>query len=614
MYAVAGKLLSVELKSQSCKVEAVPKKLYRQYLGGYGLGAALLLERMDPTCDPLGPENILGFAAGYLTGTGAYIASRFMAFGKSPSTGGWGDANCGGHFGPKLKKAGLDVLLFHGQARSPLYLVVQPELDGTAAGQILNAEELWGKDCYETEDFLKERHGKDCEIVCIGPAGENLAAVAGICTDKGRFAARSALGAVMGSKKLKAVVVKGNTPIQIADPEGMKALRKKHLPTFREEFGSDLSEFGTPMFYEEALSSGDAPWKNWSSSVEEMKDFSVSAEKVKQYQLKRYACSGCPVGCGGHVEVKQGPFKTDGPVHKAEYETMGMFGSNLLNDNLEAMIRINDLCNRYGMDTIGTGGLVAYAVECYECGLIGKDQTDGLELGWGAAQPIVALVEKIGKAEGIGAVLAKGFDEAVRVLGEATLPYVMAVRGEALPAHDPRWNAGLALTYYMDPSPARHTQGSTTFPIAGYDMPEIDAAQASGRAEHHSANVNWTHVLNSAGLCLFGYAILSYKTLPDFLKAADGTEWTLQELAEVGRRLTLARQIFNVKAGWTLSRYSFPDRVLGTPPLDSGETKGVKVDLKTMVKEYLEQENLDPTTGLPSREVLETLDLAYYLS
>jgi aldehyde:ferredoxin oxidoreductase len=617
MYAATGKLLSADLNTRNCTVEAVAEQLYRRYLGGYGLGVALLLERMDPACDPLGPENILGFAAGYLTGTGAYIASRFMAFGKSPSTGGWGDANCGGHFGPRMKKAGLDAILFTGQASSPVYLLVQGGGDTVVAdglkAEILDAGDLWGKDCYQTEDLLKERHGKDCEVACIGPAGENLAAVAGISTDKGRFAARSALGAVMGSKRLKAVVVKGNLPIRIADPEAMKALRRQHLPVFREEFGSTLTEFGTPMFYEEALNSGDAPWKNWSSSVEEMKGFSVTAEKVKEYQLKRYACSGCPVGCGGHVEVKQGPFKTEGPVHKVEYETMGMFGSNLLSDNLEAMIRINDLCNRYGLDTIGTGALVAYATECYERGLIGREQTGGLELGWGRAEAAVALVEKIGRAEGIGAVLAKGFEEAVRVFGKDTAPCAVAFRGEALPAHDPRWNAGLALTYFMDATPARHTQGSTAFPIAGYEMSEIDAAEASGRAEHHRANANWAHVLNSAGLCLFGYAILSYKTLPDFLKAADGRDWTLEELEEVGRRLTLARQIFNVKAGWSIDRYDFPERVLGSPPLKSGQTKGVTVDLQTMIKEYTELEGLDPSTGLPSREVLETLDLARFL-
>lgn len=619
MYAVTGKLLSVGLQSKDCTIQAIPHKLYRKYLGGYGLGVALLLERMDPSCDPLGAENVLGFAAGYLTGTGAYIASRFMAFAKSPSTGGWGDANCGGHFGPKLKKAGLDGILVSGQAASPVYLLVRggeregPEAGATPVAEILDAGDLWGQDCYRTEELLKERHGRDCEVACIGPAGENLALVAGISTDKGRFAARSALGAVMGSKKLKAVVVKGEAPLRIADPAGMKALRKKHLPAFKGEFGRVLGELGTPMFYEAALNSGDAPWKNWSSSVEEMKDFTVTADRVKGYQVKRYACSGCPVGCGGHVEVTDGPYRTEGAVHKAEYETMGMFGSNLLNDNLEAILRINDLCNRYGLDTIGTGALVAYAVECYQWGLIGPDQTDGLRLGWGESQAIVALVEKIGRAEGVGAVLARGFEEAVRVFGEQTAACVMAVRGEALPAHDPRWNVGLALTYFLDPTPARHTQGSTAFPIAGYDMPEIGAAQASGRAEHHRANANWAHVLNSAGLCLFGYAMLSYRTLPDVLQAADGTEWSLEELEEVGRRVTLARQIFNVKAGWTLQRYDFPQRALGDPPLAGGQTRGVRVDLRTMVEEYLEAEGLDPATGLPSEDVLEELDLARYL-
>jgi aldehyde:ferredoxin oxidoreductase len=614
MYAVTGKLLAVELSSGTCREQAVEQALYRRFLGGYGLGAALLLERMDPSCDPLGEENILGFAAGYLTGTGAYIASRFMVFGKSPSTGGWGDANCGGHFGPKLKKAGLDAVLFSGRAGSPVYLLVEPGAGGKAQGRVLDAADLWGGDCYRTEDVLKARHGRDCQVACIGPAGENLAKVAGISTDKGRFAARSALGAVMGSKRLKAVVLKGDAAVQIADPQGMRSLRRRDLPAFKGEFGSALSEFGTPMFYEAALTSGDAPWKNWSSSVEEMGEFTVTAQKVKEYQLKRYACSGCPVGCGGHVEVKQGPFRTEGPVHKAEYETMGMFGSNLLNDDLEAMIRINDLCNRYGLDTIGTGALAAYAIECYERGLIDGRQTDGLELGWGRAEAVVALVEKIGRAEGIGAVLAGGFEEAARVFGEETRPYMMAVRGEALPAHDPRWNAGLALTYYVDPTPARHTQGSTTFPIAGYDMPQLDPAAARGRAEHHSANANWAHVLNSAGLCLFGYAMLSYRTLPEYLKAADGTEWSLQELAEVGRRLTAVRQIFNVRAGWTLDRYSFPERVLGNPALEHGETRGVRVDLPSMVKEYLEWEGMDPVTGLPPREELEALHLARYLS
>jgi len=190
----------------------------------------------------------------------------------------------------------------------------------------------------------------------------------------------------------------------------------------------------------------------------------------------------------------------------------------------------------------------------------------------------------------------------------------MLIRGEGLPAHDPRWNAGLALTYFLDATPARHTQGSTAFPVAGYEMPDIDAHEAEGRAEHHRANADWTHVLNSAGLCLFGYAILSYRTLPDFLTAADGSEWTLEELEQIGRRLTLARQIFNVKAGWTVDRYDFPGRALGHPPLDGGESRGVSVDLQTMVKQYCEAEGLDPSTALPSQNVLEALEVDHFLS
>ena len=608
MFAVTGKLCKIDCNTKTAAVEEIPEQLYKQYLGGYGLGTALLLERMDPGCDPLGPENIIGLATGYLTGTGAFIASRFMAFGKSPSTKGWGDANCGGYFGSALKKAGVDVVLLTGSSEEPIYVVIE---DGVPS--VDKADWLWGKDCYETEDLLKEKHGKECEVACIGPAGEHLSLIAGISTDKGRFAARSALGAVMGSKKVKAVVCKGKQPIELAHPEEMKSLRKKYITAFKNPFGDGLSTYGTPMFYETALKSGDAPWKNWSSSVEEKKDFQTTAEKVVEYQVKKYACSGCPVACGGHVEVKEGEFKTDGPVHKVEYETMGLFGSNLLNDDVESLIKINDLCNRYGMDTISCGGLVAYAIECYERGYITPEQTDGLELGWGNVSAIIALVEKIGKAEGIGAVLAEGFDNAVAEFGEETAEYAMAVRGEGLPSHDPRWHKGLALTYFLDPTPARHTQGSTTFPVAGYEMPEIPPDEEKGRAVHHSENVHWAHVLNSAGLCLFGYAMLDFHSLPEFLHAADGREWTLEELRRMGKRLTVSRQLFNERAGWTIDQYDFPERVLGNPPLEDGPLEGVQIDLETVLHEYLDENGFDRKTGLPSLEVLEELGLDRFM-
>lgn len=604
MYAITGKLLAVDLGKGSCAAEELPPALYREYLGGYGLGVKLLLERMDPACDPLGPANILGFAAGYLTGTGAYIASRFMVFGKSPSTRGWGDANCGGHFGRRLKESGFDTILFLGQAKAPVYLLVE---DGKASLQ--KAEALWGRDTYQTEDELKKRHGADCQVACIGPAGEKLSAIAGICTDKGRFAARSALGAVMGSKKLKAVVVKGRQPIALADKAKMSELRRQHLAAFQGDFGSTLTKYGTSMFYEGCLKVGDAPIKNWAESSEALPNLKATGDKVLEYQLKRYACSGCPIGCGGQVQVREGPFRTETAVHKVQYETMGLMGSNLLLDDAEALIRINDLCNRYGLDTIGCGGLCAFAIECFERGLITERETGGLKLVWGDAGSIIALVERIGRAEGIGAVLAKGFDEAVRAFGPASAPYAMAVRGEGLPAHDPRWHASLALTYFYDPTPARHTQGSLAFPLAGYTVEGVTPHQCTGLARQHHENANLSHALNALGLCLFGYGMLDYKTVPDFLAAADGTSWSLEELSRAGLRIALARFLFNARAGIVAGEGAFPERALGKPPLEAGETKGVQVDLATMVREYQELLGVDPRTGLPPEKVFQEFGL-----
>lgn len=613
MYSVTGRLLNIDLSTHETTPEEVDPSLYRNYLGGYGIGAALLLDRMDPGADPLGPDNILGFAAGYLTGTGAYIASRYMVFGKSPSTLGWGDANTGAFFGKALKRAGYDTLLFSGISPDPVYLVIN---EGTA--ELYKAADLWGLDTYRTEDILKERHGTDCQVACIGPSGERMSKIAGISTDKGRFAARSGLGAVMGSKKLKAVVLQGKLPIELADRELMKKVRREHMKDFQEEFPSLLRKYGTPMFYPGSLQGGDTPVKNWSSSVDEMiergKDPEQNeAEEVVSYQTKRYACDGCPIACGGHVVVKDGPFATGGPVHKAEYETMGIFGANLMITSMEPVLRLSDLCNRYGLDTIGTGGLCAFAVECFEKGILTTEQTGGLELRWGDAEAVVKLVHLIGKNEGIGAVLAGGFDHAVEVFGPESAQYAMAIRNEGFPAHDPRWSDDLALTYYSDATPSRHTQGCTTFAAAGYEMPEPksddSADKAAAQARGHRDNVALYHAMNALGLCIFGYSSMDYHALPDFLRAADGTEWTVEELYDAGMRIHLARHLFNLKAGIKFHEAEFPARVLGRPPLTSGATEGVEVDLETLLEGYFREFELDPNTERPSEKILDTYGL-----
>ncbi|MBN2050905.1 MAG: aldehyde ferredoxin oxidoreductase family protein, partial [Spirochaetales bacterium] len=570
MRGVNNTLLNLDLSTGTSRIEGIPEELHRRYLGGYGLGAALLLDRMDGAADPLGPENILGFAAGILTGTGAYIASRFMVFGKSPSTGGWGDANCGAYFGKALKSSGFDAVLLSGAAENPVYILLS---GGTC--RVLPAADLWGLDTCETEEILLKRH-PGTRVACIGPAGERLSMIAGISTDQGRYAARSALGAVMGSKNVKALVAAGGDFPALADPEAMKELRKKHRAVFHDTFPDLLRKYGTPMFYNEANKSGDTPFRNWAASVDDMEPLGRDeAEEMLKYQTKRYGCSGCPVACGGHVEVKEGPFRTDGPVHKAEYETLGIFGANLFNTDIESIIRINDLCNRYGMDTIGCGGLCAFATECYEKGIITPEHTGGLKLTWGDPEALVRLVEMIGKAEGLGAILSRGFEYAVSVFGEESRKYVMAVRNEGLPAHDPRWGADLALTYYSDATPARHTQGCTVFPAAGYTMPEGADTDPAVQARAHRDNVGWYHALSSLGLCLFGFSILDYHTVPDFLSAATGAQWTPDELLEAGLRIHLARHLFNLRAGIKFTDYPFPERVLGKPPLKTGETKGV---------------------------------------
>ena len=419
----------------------------------------------------------------------------------------------------------------------------------------------------------------------------------------------------MGSKKLKAVVVKGNKDIKLQNPDKMKELRKKHVSVFREGLGELLSTYGTCSLYKGAVHSGDAPVKNWSSSVEEMKNpDGIDENSVLKYQVKRYACSGCPIGCGGHLEIKNGPFKTESLVHKVEYETMGMFGSNLLNENIESLIKITDLCNRYGLDAISCGSLCGFAIECFENGLINKEQTDGVELKWGDPLSIVYLVEKIGKGEGIGKILSQGFKASIEVFGKDSEKYAMAVRNEAFPAHDPRWSASLALTYFSEPTPSRHTQGSITFPVGGYEMPQFPSNEPSGWSNHFIDNTILTQALNAAGLCLFGFIISDYKTLPDFLEAADGEKWTIDEIKKIGLRIYLLRHIFNLRAGIIFKEFNFPARVLGNPPLKSGETKDVRIDLDTMTNEFIDEINFDKETLLPSKEILEELKIYKYVS
>lgn len=599
-----GKLLFVDLSDGTITEEALDETLSRNFLGGYGIGAKVLYDRMKPGVDPLGPENILGFMTGPLTGTPALIGSRYVVVAKSPLTGGWGDANSGGYFGPALKAAGYDGVFFFGQSEQPVYLVI---VEGKA--ELRDASGLWGKDTTETDDLLTAELGKKANFAYIGPAGERLSLISGIINDKGRAAARSGLGAVMGSKKLKAIAVKGKMPIPVADAEKTKALRRQYTNALKENaFAQLLSKYGTAGITEGSAMSGDSPVKNWAGAG--VTDFptasKISDDAVIAYEEKKFGCWHCPIACGGHVTIKEGPFAvTDG--HKPEYETLSMFGSLMLNDNVESITKINDVCNRAGLDTISAGSAISFAIECYENGVLTKEDTEGLELTWGNAEAIVALTEKIARREGLGDLLADGIQQAARKIGKGAEQYAIHVGGQEVPAHDPKFNPGLGMAYVLDATPARHTQACA--PAGGLDIKERDHLDYTGRGEDQSNAVNITHVVNAAGLCLFGHMCLNAQSIPDFLTAITGRTYTMADCLELGERIGTLRHLFNLREGLNPLDRPMHARLIGDPPLTEGPLKDATLDMDQMVGDYLKMMDWDPKTTVPSPEKLAALGL-----
>jgi len=611
-----GKLLNVDLTSGRMREEAPDGSLCRDYIGGYGLGARLLYDRIPKGADPLGPQNVLGLLTGPLTGTPAVIGSRFAAVAKSPKTGGWGDANCGGHFGPHLKFAGFDGVLFSGISARPVYLLID-----AGRAQLLDAAELWGLGVSALEDSLVQRHGKGIQVCSIGPAGEKLALTACIMNDKERAAGRSGLGAVMGAKKLKCVVVKGTMAVPVHDERKMKELRKTYLKRAAGAF-EVFRKYGTAGITHDAILSGDGPVKNWGGAG--TTDFpSPRGRRISDDAVvglagyKAYGCWHCPIACGGKVTQKDGRFPLElnnGVGHKPEYETLAMFGSNLLNDDLASIVKVNEICNNLGMDTITVGATIAYAVECYENGLITRQQTDGLELTWGNAEAIVALTEKIGRREGFGDVLADGVRAAWQKLGRVGTEYAVHIQGEEIPAHDPKFTPGLASTYWLAATPGRHTQGGELIAGPGVEIPVTDKYAYSGQAKGHHILVAAVEVVNAAGLCLFGYLSYPFQAVLDQLSAATGEAWDMERIVTAGTRIYTMRHAFNLREGLNPLERNMPGRIVGEPPLKEGNVKDITVDYRMLAREFLEQLGWDPRTTVPNEKTLRRLGMDFLIA
>jgi len=601
----AGKILDVDLSAGRMRDEVLDETLCHRFLGGYGLGAKLLYDQMKANVDPLGPDSLLGFFTGPLTGTPAIEGNRFAVVCKSPLTGTWGDANCGGTFGPHLKFAGYDGILVRGIASRPVYLFIK-----NGVPELRDAGALWGRDTNETEDLLRHELGA-CEIASIGQACEQLSLIAAIINDKGRAAGRSGVGAVMGSKHLKAIAVSGRASVPLFDPARARALRTRYLK--RHGGAYDLFvKFGTIGITGSSAMNGDSPVKNWGGAGPV--DFpsgpvKFRAEAVIAYQDRKYGCWRCTMACGGHMSVKEsGPYQGT-RHHKVEYETAAAWGAMTLTDDFPALIKINELCNRYGLDTIAAGCAAAFAIECYENGVITRADTDGLELTWGDHAALVTLLERMGRREGFGAVLADGVKRAAERIGGGAEQYAMHIHGAEVPMHDPKFQPGLATTYKMDATPARHTQGHEDMPplIAGW--PEHDKYRWSGKGELHKKCAELVHVVNAAGLCLFACFSYDWQFIPDFLTAVTGWPIDTDECSRMGERIANIRHAFNLREGLNPIRFEIPGRVIGRPPQSDGNLRGITVDVDTQVRDFCRAMAWDPETARPSRDRLLALGL-----
>ena len=614
MQGVMGKILWVDLTKGEIRDEAIPDEMYDRYLGGYGVGARLLYDRIPANTDPLGPENIFAIVTGPLTGTTAITGNRFTAMAKSPKTNTWGDANCGGTFGPALKFSGYDGVFISGASETPVYINID---DGKT--EILDAADIWDQgDELHPERVLKERHGKKAEIAWIGRAGETQSLTAGVMNDMGRSAARSGLGAVMGSKKLKAIVARGTQKIPLADEDGLRLYAASVMRGTKEEnspMWQGFSAYGTTMATAPSAASGDSPVKNWAGvGIVDFPDaYKISDVALDEYNVKRGGCWRCNIACSAHMRVEDGPYASE--THRPEYETLAAAGTMTLSNNLEAMHKFNELCNFYGMDTISAGSIVAFAMECYEKGIISDADTDGIDLTWGNSDAVVEMTKKLGKREGrLGEIFGDGVAKAAERLGPEAEEFAVHVHGEEVPMHDPRFAPGLAVTYQIDATPARHTQGGSGAIEMGAEVLP-DELGGAGKYEYakkgvaHRVLANANHVMNAAGVCLFAGFIAPPETLTEELRYATGQEWPMERVQEVGERIAIIRHAFNLREGLNPADFKMPKRLLDGRPLGAGPLKDVVVDLETQRNEYFKAADWDPKTSVPSKKALTALGL-----
>ena len=626
MKGYTGNILRVNLSTGTISTEPLPEDVARKYVGGRGLSAKILFDELKPGIDPLGPDNKMVIASGPLPGIPFSGNSRYSVCAKSPLGMGWGESYSGGFMAPKIKQSGYDAFIIEGVSKNPVWLYVN---DGKA--ELRDASKYWGKSTAETENGIKKELGdtdkRQTSVATIGQAGEKKVRFAAIMNDLREAAGRSGMGAVMGSKKLKAWGCKGNQKFPVHDDKKLKDYVRQCVTEVKKgPYIQPLHDYGTVGDTDDGNASGRLPTKNFTRATFEGAD-KLTGETIVSSGLLvgRDTCWACSTNCKRVVEAKE-PYQLDRELGGQEYETSAAFGSYCMNDDMYAVAKANQLCNLYGMDTISTGVVIGFAMEAYERGIITREQTGGLEIKWGSPDAILKLVELIGSREGIGDLFGEGVWRAAQKLGRGAEEFAMHVKGREVPMHEHRGKRNIGLMYAVADRGACHMEWEHDdyWEAETYLRPELGliAADLPNRTllDYGPSKTKIAKTLgdlwsmcNSLVVCVFDIypgGGIEYNTLLGILNAATGWNMTMEEYMQVGERAIDLTRAFNAREGLTRKDDQLPKRMM--EPLPDGAFAGKPFSqeiLDTMLDNYYELRGWDKKTGIPTRAKLEAIGL-----
>jgi len=625
-YGYRGKILHVDLTHRKIEVEEKEDDFYRTFLGGRGIGYQYLLREVPPKIDPFSPENILVLATGVMTGAPLPASCRFSAIGKSPLTGTAGESEAAGFFGPELKMAGFDAVVFRGRAEKPVYLWVT---EGKA--EIKDASHFYREGSREVEDVIRQEMGSNrIRVAQTGLAGMNLVRFANITNNLGHFNGRNGFGALMGSKNVRAVAALGKGKIPLYDQAFLVQTTKEYAATFKNhDLGKQLYVYGTTAFCEILSLGGALPVNNFRRS--KLDDPSpVSGDTYNEVLLKeRRGCYVCPIRCKRGIVLEDGKYGVDSRYGGPEYETMSALGTNLNILDLKAIAKGNEICNRYCMDTISAGMTIAFACECFEKGVITKADTGGLELRFGDADLMIQLLEMMARREGFGDLLAEGVDRLARQWGVVDQDYYLVVKGQEIPMHDPRVKVGVGMGYAVSTYGADHMYAAHDPLFSDEKFLTFQSVKPLGilKPLHPTEITNekvrvfvlldtlWK-MQDALGLCVFGYAprgVMPLDQMVRCLNAVTGWNTSLFELMKAAERGTVMARAFNSREGFTIKHDRLPKRLFDPKP--DGPNAGKKIfgekDFKQAIELLYDVTGCDPQTGRPHRGKLIELGLEW---